>query len=166
MERIKAFVSPDNRISLHCPKCGLVKQVSVEKFKESKHIIKVRCTCRNLLTLELDFRRKYRKKTDLHGEYAVWAPSDGERKVKGGGPRFQKCLVDNLSLGGLGLTVSGHGLKVGDALRVRFTLDDRQKTELDRKVVVRVVMPNYIGAEFVDSAYFQYDRAIGFYLMP
>ena len=165
MENIKASVSADGKIALHCPNCGLIKQVSVKKFKGEKHTLKVRCRCRHLMTVDLDFRQKYRKSTNLHGEYAILTHED-QRKEMLEEPLFHKCLVANVSLTGLGLVVSGHGLKVGDELRIRFTLDDRKKSKMDRTVKVRVIEKNYIGCEFIDDAYYQYDKTLGFYLMP
>lgn len=165
MEKIKAYVSSDNKIALHCPNCGLVKQVSVAKFKGDKHTLKVRCSCRKLMTVELDFRRKYRKRTNLYGEYAVLT-YENQRKRMLDEPLFHKCLIVNISLTGLGLVISPHALKTGDELRVRFTLDDKKKSEMDRTVVIRVVEQTYIGCEFNDDAYYQYDKTLGFYLMP
>ena len=165
MEKIKAFVTPDNKVALHCPHCNLVKQVSVAKFKGDKHTLKVRCSCNNLLNVELDFRQKYRKKTNLNGDYTVLTYGN-QRKKMIDKPLFHKCLVVNISLTGLGLIVAGHGLKIGDGLRVRFTLDDKKKSEIDRIVLIRVIEHNYIGCEFNDDAYYQYDKTLGFYLMP
>jgi hypothetical protein len=166
MEKIKASVSAGNMISLHCPKCGLIKQASVARFKGDKHTLKVRCSCGNLLTVELDFRQKYRKTTNLHGEYAVLSPGVQQKKAPDVKPLFYKCLIANISLTGLGLILSGHKLKIGDELRVRFILDDKKESEMDRNVVVRVIDKNYIGCEFNDDAYYQYDKTLGFYLMP
>jgi len=144
----------------------MVKQVSVAKFKDEKHTLKVRCSCQKMLSLDLDFRQKYRKLTNLRGEYLNLTH---KQKNNRGHESLQahQCQIVNISLTGLGLLVfPEHGVKQGDTLRVRFILDDRKKSKIDRQLVVRVVRKDYIGGEFIDDAYHTYDKTLGFYLLP
>jgi hypothetical protein len=166
MEKIKISVNSDNMIVLHCPFCEMVKQVSVAKFKDEKHTLKIRCSCQKMLTVDLDFRQKYRKLTNLRGEYFNLTH---EQKNNRGHESLQvhQCQIVNISLTGLGLLVfSGHGIRQGDRLRVRFNLDDKRKSEIDRKLIVRGVRGNSIGCEFIDDSYQKYDKILGFYLLP
>ena len=166
MEKIKISVNSDDMIALHCPFCGMVKQVSVARFKDEKHTLKVRCSCQKMLTVDLNFRQKYRKLTNIRGEYINLTHKQENNQ---GHEQLQEhhCQIVNISLTGLGLLVfSGHGVKRGDRLRVRFTLDDKKKSEIDRKLIARVVRKDYIGCEFVDDAYHTYDKILGFYLLP
>ena len=166
MEKIKISVSSDNMIALHCPFCGMVKQVSVARFKDEKHTLKVRCSCQKMLTVDLNFRKKYRKLTNLRAKYINLT----HKQVKNRGlEQIQEhhCQIVNISLTGLGLLVfSGHGVKQGDRIRVRFTLDDKKKSEIERKLIVRVVRKDYIGCEFINDGYHTYDKVLGFYLLP
>ena len=166
MEKIKVSVTQDNKIALHCPFCGMVKQVSVSRFKDKKHTLKIRCSCQKMLTVDLDFRKKYRKLTNLRGEYLnlthKQVNNQGHEQLQ-----VHQCQIVNISLTGLGLLVfSGHAVKQGDRIRVRFTLDDKKKSEIDRKLIARVVRKDYIGCEFIDDAYHIYDKTLGFYLLP
>ena len=71
--------------------------------------------------------------------------------------------VKNVSMTGIGFeTLAEHSLKEGDEVTVKFALDDSSRTEVKKRVVVRVVKDNYIGCEFADFA--EFDKALGFYL--
>jgi len=165
-EKIKISVSTDDMVALHCPFCGMVKQVSVARFKDKKHSLKVRCSCKKLLTVDLDFRQRYRKLTNLRGKYLNVTHKQENNQ---GHEQLQthQCQIVNISLTGLGLLVfSGHGVKLGDRLKICFTLDDKKKSEIDRELIARVVRKDYIGCEFIDDGYHTYDKALGFYLLP
>jgi hypothetical protein len=74
-------------------------------------------------------------------------------------------IVKNISSMGIGFeTYNPHDLAEGDAVRVRFALDDAKRSEIERDVTVRGVRDRYIGGEFSDPNL--YDKALGFYLMP
>ena len=73
-------------------------------------------------------------------------------------------VVKNISLSGIGFeTLTGHQLKVGDEVTVKFALDDVSHSVIKKKVIVRVVKDKYLGCEFKEPA--QYDKALGFYLI-
>jgi uncharacterized C2H2 Zn-finger protein len=148
------YVNQDGAAVLKCPTCETVKISKVQDYKGERHIVKVRCNCKNVFTVSLEFRKNYRKETKLTGDF-FGVNKEGLRG---------KMLVLNLSKGGLGARVIGmNSSQVGDELRVRFTLNDQNNSLIEKRVVVRLVKQNYIGCEFLDST--TPDKALGFYLM-
>ncbi|MDY6950320.1 MAG: PilZ domain-containing protein [Thermodesulfobacteriota bacterium] len=154
MEVQKVYVNPDNTAVIKCPHCDATKVVHVGKFKGSKRRLKIRCTCNASLAVTFEFRKAYRKETNLQGFYAKVRPSQAPSKIQ----------VKDLSMTGLRfVTASPHTLRKGDELIVKFTLDDRSRSKIEKKVVVRWIKDREIGCCFSESV--QYDKVFGFYLM-
>lgn len=153
METIKVFVRENDTVTIVCPSCNLPKNVSVASFRNKCHFLKVRCPCQAVFRVHLDFRRYYRKPTDLPGIFRSIKPAgmSGEAQIK------------DLSQGGVGFTVSDtHLIEKGNVLSLSFTLDDKKKTRLVKEVVVMSVDKNFIGCSFVEKQ--AYDKELGFYL--
>jgi len=53
-------------------------------------------------------------------------------------------------------------LKVGDILNLRFTLDDKQNSEVTKEVIVRSISGHSLGTEFLSLEH--YDK-LGSYLL-
>ena len=159
MEVERFYVKRDNTVEIKCPYCRTSKTVPVEKLKNPKEIIKVRCLCRNIFYAVLEFRMMNRKETQLKGRY-VNQSIDND---KGG------ILVNNISMNGIGFhTVSSHKIEKNNILNVDYQIDDAQKTFISREVIVkRVVKGNkfdHVGAEYVNVD--EYDKYLDFYLLP
>lgn len=152
----KSFVSDDGVAIIRCPHCATARKVSVDKFRGKKHTVKLRCNCGESFITQLDFRRNYRKTTELQGTYRITSNGAG-----GGGP----MTVVNLSKNGIGFSVSGmHNIKVGQTASVDFILDNRKSTRINKDVVIKTVDSNRIGCEFLSHQAFEKD--FGFYLQP
>lgn len=150
----KVYVSRAGVAVLKCPSCEKVKQSRVDKFKGARHVLKVRCTCGELFLVNLEFRTTYRKEISLTGKYTLLPEEIHQGRI----------IVVNISKGGVGLQIPGvHRLQQGEKLLVNFVLDDVHSSEIEKKVVVRLVEGNYVGCEFVEAS--NHDKAIGFYLM-
>ena len=165
MKKIKVTVNSEGIALINCPVCGLVKQVSMLKFKGEKHLLKIRCECKKMLNVELDFRKYYRKSVELSGMFFNYTMAE-KTESSSVDTKVQKCKIANISQGGTGLQVlEGAVPKVGNDIRVKFNLDDNKNSELDRRLVVRVSRKKYLGCEFTDMEYYLYDKTLGFYLM-
>ena len=152
----KVFISKENTVTILCPHCGMIKTVNVAKLKDkiSNAPIKVKCTCKSIFRIIVEFRKEYRKSTHLEGHYSS-LPA---------GREWDKMIVKNISRTGIGFTsLSMHSLNKNDKIRIKFALDDRKRSEIDKEIIVRMVNNKYIGGKFVDSDLF--DKALGFYLM-
>lgn len=154
MAHLKVHVRDNNTATLICPACGAVKHFAADRYRHSRHTISVRCRRQQVFSLLLDFRRHYRKQTSLPGAYEILS----EGGVGGG-----IIHIDDISRGGLGFTVSGlHRIEKDQELQVEFQLNDKKKTVLKRRMLVKSVLQNNIGRQFQDNA--EMERALGFFL--
>ena len=160
METLKVYVSLDDDTAvLECPHCGTAKTRYVGKFKGNKRNIRLKCTCQSTFQVSLEFRRAYRKETNTQGYYAR-LPENAD---------WRKILITDISLNGIGLLAQGvPTLSRGDEFTLRFNLDDRRHSRVEKEAVVRWVKDRDIGCQFTTSVGDDdtYDTALNFYLMP
>jgi len=151
----KTFVKPDETTMIVCPECSSARNISVSQFRHRNHLLKVRCKCGHSFKIKLEFRRHFRKETELTGTYDLEPPATSGGNLK----------ILNLSLSGACFQIRGmHDLKIGQRGEVIFTLDNRKKSVLRKKVIIRNVSKNRIGCEFVKDRAFE--KELGFYLLP
>jgi hypothetical protein len=156
METITVHVDKTNCVMLFCPFCGLTKRVLVEKYKNIRHKVFSGCKCGNRFEVQLNFRRYYRKETVLTGKFMTLSPN---KSVWWG------MHICDLSMTGVGFKFFNTVAVDRDTvLRVKFDLDDGQRTRIDKKVIVRFVGNNFLGCEFQDIAF--EEKELGFYLVP
>ncbi len=150
---LRAFVKEEDEATIICPSCNAVKEISVRQFRHRLHMLKVKCRCGHAFRVQLEFRRHYRKPTDLPGSYDLLHPGVGGGIAK----------VVNLSLSGVCFEIKGmHDLKIGQKAVLVFKLDNRKETVLNKNVLIRSVNGNRIGCEFIEDRAF--DKDLGFYL--
>ena len=151
----KSFVKSGDEATIVCPQCNSAKVIAVRQFRQRLHMLKVKCRCGYTFKVQLEFRRHYRKQTDLPGTYDVVPPSIGGGKAK----------ILNLSLSGACFEIRGvHDLKIGQKGVLVFTLDNRKETVLSKHIRIISVTGNRIGSEFISDQAFEKD--LGFYLRP
>ncbi|MBU0946900.1 MAG: PilZ domain-containing protein [Bacteroidetes bacterium] len=156
MDIQKAFVKDNDMASIRCPKCEIVKDIDVGKFRNNKHTLKTRCRCGYVFAIALEFRKHYRKPTNLEGIYTLTGPPSN------GGGRMQ---IQNISRSGVGFTISGlHNIHVGQKASLSFTLDNKKQTKIVKEVIIRTIRENAIGCEFLDQG--DLGKDLGFYLRP
>ena len=159
MKITKSFVTLANIATITCPKCNKTKNIAAEKYLKRRHTIKVRCSCRNHFAVLLDFRRHYRKETNLEGKYTMVSPAVGKGILH----------ILNISRSGVGFTVGfsvqgSHNIVPGQKMSVTFQLDNKKQTKIEKIVTIRNVEDHYVGGEFDLNAAFEKD--LGFYLQP
>jgi len=151
----KSFVKADDEAMIVCPECDAAKAISAARFRHRLHKIKVKCRCGNVFKVQLEFRRHFRKTTELEGTYELDPPAVGGGKTK----------ILNLSLSGACFEVRGiHDFKIGQQGSLVFTLDNRKQTILFKRVIIIAVIGNRVGCEFVSDR--AYEKELGFYLLP
>jgi hypothetical protein len=159
MKTTKAFVRPDNKVIITCPHCNSKKEAPVEIFKGKKHCLKIKCSCKEHFEVNLEFRKKMRKKTNLHGKCTNHSQRDSRGDI----------VVKNISMGGLEFsTMEIDRFKEGDELTVKFKLDNAERTTIKKEVNVLTVKKSShsVGCEFEKSSDIALDKDLGFYLMP
>ena len=153
----KIFVRSDDTAIIICHHCTRQKTVPVGSCKGSKSRIKVKCGCKNIFTVNLEFRKKFRKKTNLLGKFTNYS----QRNYRG------DIIVNNLSMGGLEfITTDTVKFKNDDEVEVSFKLDDANRTTIKKRVIVRDVRKKSVGCEFEILSQYAHDSSLGFYLMP
>jgi hypothetical protein len=147
------YADEKDQATITCPKCSFIRTISALPYKDVKRALKVGCKCGNKFLCRIEYRKYFRKKVNLAGEYGN--PKTGEHG---------DMLVADLSMKGIGFPpVQPHQLKPEDTVIVTFKLDDRNKSEVKRKTTVRAVKGSFIGAEFVEGQ--PINRELNFYLM-
>ncbi|WP_028581574.1 PilZ domain-containing protein [Desulfogranum japonicum] len=153
MATVKAHVRQNNTVTVTCPACANIKTIATEKFRKTSHTIKVRCSCKHVFQLQMDFRQHFRKPVNLPGTYAIL------KKGRGGGV----IHIHNISRGGIGFTVSGmHNLQPQQVINLEFHLNDKAQTLIKKEATIRTVINNKIGCQFFERD--ELGKALGFFL--
>lgn len=153
---VKLFVSSENTVPIVCIRCNRSKDINVDRFKGQRNV-RVKCPCGNTWEIQIEYRGHYRKKTELRGSYKIIS------KDKSPGDAGVMTVVD-LSLTGLHMKFKDFpfSLDVGDILNVRFNLDDKNNSLVNRDVVVKNIHRPYVRVMF--HRLYREDSTIGFYL--
>ena len=153
---VKIYVRPDDTAVISCPHCSRQKTAPVGSYKGSKSQIKIKCGCKNVFTVDLEFRKKIRKETNLRGKFTNHSQKNSRGDI----------IVKNLSMGGLEFsTMDIDKFKIGDEVTVSFILDNEDKTTIKKELIVRDIRENTIGCEFEKSTQYAPDGSLGFYIM-
>ena len=157
-ENSTVFVTEQNNAVILCPQCKKLKMISVEKFREEKHTLNIRCSCGNQFQINLNFRRGTRKKTNLEGTYRKSSANKSSTKI---------CRIANISFQGICIKIyAENDLSIGDEIIIHFHLDNQQHTEIERKVkVVNLFQEDHIGGVFIDQESDNLDKHIAFFMM-
>lgn len=152
---VKTYIRPDNTAVLTCPHCNQQRIIDTASFKDHKFRLKVRCSCKNVYTAIIEFRKRIRKRTHLRGTYINHSQKDKRGNL----------VVTNVSVSGLEFTsVDIQNFKVEDELTIEFTLDDEHRSEVRKQAIVRDIRTKSIGCEFPGSGEYAFDGALGFYI--
>ena len=155
MEIQKVYVRHDGTTVVKCHNCGTTKTVDAAKLNKREKPLKLRCSCQAVFQIFFEFRSAYRKKSCPDGYYAKLSVMNEWIKVR----------INNISITGVGfITLNRNYLRKGDRLVVRIFIDDREKSNIEKSADVKWVQDRYIGCRFIESD--QYDKILGFYLMP
>ena len=146
------YAGHTNQITITCPKCGLKKNTNVFKFKDTHKRLKAKCKCGEVFRVDLEFRRYHREEVRLSGEYF-----SQEKDEKG------QVLIKDISMTGIKFeTLKPHNISKDDAVDLKFTLDNPDKTELQTLAKIMWVVDQTIGAHFIDQSRIKQDLV--FYL--
>jgi hypothetical protein len=150
---IRFFADENEQVTVSCPRCNRQKTLSATPFKNRKEDLKVSCPCGENFKARIEFRRTFRKKVQLPGEFSN--PKTGEQG---------EVLIVDLSLYGIGFSpLNPSAIVTGDVLRLKFTLDDRKRSQISRRVVVRSVTRDHVGCEIAKDQ--PPDSDLNFYLL-
>jgi hypothetical protein len=154
----KVFITSNNTATFVCPQCGNVTTANVAKYAsiDKKVTVKCACSCGHRFSVSLEKRRQYRKAADLPGMYYYRMPNGDEDKGI--------MRVVDISSTGIKLKLNvERDFTIGELLRVEFHLDDKRRTYIEKRVIIRNVYKNLVGTSFAANE--GDDPNLGFYLM-
>ena len=155
MEIQKVYVRHDGTTVVKCHNCGTTKTVDAAKLKKRGKPLKLRCSCQEVFQIFFEFRGAYRKNSCPDGYYAKFSVIN----------EWLKMRIDSISMTGVGFTtLNRNDLRKNDRLMVKISLDDREKSKIEKKAAVKWVQDRDIGCRFIETD--KYDKVLGFYLMP
>jgi hypothetical protein len=100
----------------------------------------------------LEYRKNYRKKVRLAGEYFV------QRKDERG-----EIIIEDISASGIRFaSLKPHYISRNDTVELKFTLDNQRRTQIQELVKIVWIIDRNIGAEFINPKSLEKD--LGFYL--
>ena len=144
------YAGAADHVTITCPKCGLVKNKVVTDFKDTPKRVKATCKCGEVFRVFLEFREDNRKIVRLSGTYF-----DQEKDEKG------EILIKNISITGINFeTLKPHNISKGDIVELEFTLDNRNKTELNTLVKIMRVNDLNVGGQFIDESSLKQDLVL------
>jgi predicted RNA-binding Zn-ribbon protein involved in translation (DUF1610 family) len=154
-----------DRAFMHCPQCGSSKRISTSSYRVINQAagIELTCpTCGHKYKALINYRKFYRKRTNLRGVYTV---ATAEIDPPFDFDTTSVVTVGNISRTGIGFNMKNTiNVEIGDVLKVRFILDDKRKSIVEKKAIVKRVDKNFIGAEFTRAIDYR-DKELAFYLM-
>ena len=134
------YVGDSNHVTITCPKYGLEKNINVFKFKDAHKRLKVNCKCGEVFRLTLDFRKHYRRKVQLAGEYFV-QEKDEKREI----------LIEDVSMTGIRIaSLKPHNISRNDTVELKFTLDYPMRKEITELVKIIWIIDRTVGAEYIN----------------
>jgi c-di-GMP-binding flagellar brake protein YcgR len=138
----KYYIGKEDKITIRCLACKKNRTIAVSNLKLRHHPIKVVSPCPHTFFIYLEFRQSYRKKVGIEGCYRKRSESREQGK---------NCLIKDISLGGLGITItSDTSIQVEDELIVTFKLGAFQQSEIDTIVRVRHIdSREHVGGSFL-----------------
>jgi len=160
----RVFVKEDHSAKIRCESCGLVKTVRVQNLASLSPVIQIRCACAAVFPVRFEYRKFYRKATNLEGTYQVLS-DEMDAPTLSLGKKTINCLIENLSMHGAGFSTMGrHRIEKNARLILGFTLDTPKRTWIEKTGVVQLVDGTYVGLQFDEPA--STDKELGFYLLP
>ncbi len=169
MKSQKVFIGSKDTVSIVCPDC--LHSITVPAYNLlKKRRFKAMCVCGTVFGVELEGRKKFRKNTALDGYCEKFASAAGNDfpgiHWETASVHYKKpnCVVKNISMTGLGFTVSGPMSFVpNDYVQIQFRLDDSARTLIQRNLLVRFVNGSYIGCMILSDE--NTDNKITWYLL-
>jgi hypothetical protein len=146
------YVDDTNCVRIICPKCGFEKNIDVTNFKDTHRRLKAKCRCGEVFRLTLEYRKHYRKKVRLPGEYFV------QRKNEKG-----EIIIEDISASGIRFaSLKPHYISRNDTVELKFTLDNPMRTQIQELVKIIWIIDHNVGAQFIDPKSLEKD--LGLYL--
>ena len=134
----KVFVDHTNQVKVICPKCGLEKTTNVFKFKNTHKRLKANCKCGEVFRFALNYRKHFRKKVMLSGEYFIQ-----EKNIR------DDIFIKDISISGINfITYKEHNFSKNDTVELKLAMDDQMEPEIHASIKIKWINDRNVGAQF------------------
>ena len=134
----KVYVDHTNQVKVICPKCGLEKNINVFKFKNTHKRLKAHCKCGEVFRFALNFRKHYREKVMLSGEYVI-----PEKNVR------DDIFIKDISMSGINfITYKENNFSENDTVELKLSLGDETELEIHASIRIKWINDRNVGAQF------------------
>jgi PAS domain S-box-containing protein len=154
------LLSGGQAANLACKNCNHQKRLDISEIRVLGTQLKVTCACGETMFIKVELRQEHRKSVDLPGMF-IRSRNDHLNLKSNDWGRVRVC---NLSRHGVGFKAPAKTeLRVGDRLRLKFTLDNTAGSVIQKEVDVRSVAGGVVGCQFLGQD--PCDVTIGFYML-
>ena len=144
------YTDDTNRVSIICPKCGHEQNIDTAKFKDAQKKLQGKCRCGEPYQFTIEFRKRPRKDVRLAGEYII--PGIEEKG---------EIIIRELSMSGIRFEcLNPHHISKDDTVKVKFKLDDPNRSEIQKPVKIVRVEDRIIGAYYIEKKLYQTNLAL------
>lgn len=153
----KVLVNEKGTAWVTCENCKNTSEIDLSNRSDHSPVINYRCgKCETELELRCEFRRSYRKEVNLNGVFFQQEPrEDYVGRIE---------ILDISKIGVKFKTRVRFDFKPGYLLKLTFTLDDRNKTNINQMIEVKWVNGLMVGGEFKHQDP-RTKQLLGFYFM-
>jgi hypothetical protein len=146
------YAGGTNHVTIICPKCGLKKNTNVFKFKDTHKRLKANCKCGEVFRFALNFRKHYRKKVMLSGEYFIQNKNERD-----------DIFIKDISMSGINfITYKPHNFSRDDTVELKLEFNDEIEKEIHTSVKIKWINDRNVGAQFTNPKLLEKD--LRFYL--
>jgi len=144
------YTDDTNQVSIICPKCRLEQNIDTTNFKDTQKKLDGKCRCGEPYQYSIEFRKSYRKDVRLPGEYII--PGIEEKG---------DMIVRDLSMIGIRFEcLNPHHISKDDTVKVKFRLDDPNRSEIQKPVKIVRVEDRIIGAYYIEKKLYETNLAL------
>jgi hypothetical protein len=156
---VKIYINDDNTATFVCPKCQRKGIKDLTEYIQCKNTTRLnaRCGCGHSYEVFLEKRKKFRKQTNLLGSYKYNPHHSNTQNHIG------SMAVTDISFSGIRIKSQRMPrFKVGDMLDIEFRLDDANRSQIKKKVIVKNMKGLRAGLAYTSPQ--NHDSVLGFYL--
>lgn len=150
---MKIFPTAQDEVHILCPNCGRLETKKASDCRRSNRISTLyECECGHGFQIFIEYRKYSRKEGRFWGSCKT--ADNRETEIK----------IINISRNGIGfIMTSPLEVSVGETLHVAFIFKDTRRSLVSKKIIVRRVEKDLIGAEF-ETLIDEKDRELAFFL--
>lgn len=160
IEPVRVYLNANNEGRITCAECSLGRKIDLSTYHgyfggKSLTIHCKRCTAS--FQVQFDYRQYRRVRVAFPGHLLQTVAPDAEPSVRA------EVVITSLSVAGVGFVVRERvPLRVEETLRIRFRLDDAERSLIDEPITIKRVAGTVVGAQYTDDTY-RYE--LDFYVM-